>query len=259
MSTILFREIVFGPVHSRRLGVSLGVNLLPDDGKVCSFDCIYCECGYNADKRGKNGLPTREAVYNALDDKLKLMVEKGEKPDVITFAGNGEPTLHPQFEEIIEDTINLRNRYFPEAKVSVLSNACHIGKESVFRALNREDNNILKLDSVFLDTIKLINEPNQPKFSVDKLVDNLKRFNGNLIIQTLFLRGEHKGKRIDNTTDKEVDAWLETVKLINPKQVMIYSIDRETPEKNLVKLSKEELEKIALKIRQAGLNVSVSA
>ena len=183
------------------------------------------------------------------------MVEKGEKPDVITFAGNGEPTLHPQFEEIIEDTINLRNRYFPEAKVSVLSNACHIGKESVFRV----DNNILKLDSVFLDTIKLINEPNQPKFSVDKLVDNLKRFNGNLIIQTLFLRGEHKGKRIDNTTDKEVDAWLETVKLINPKQVMIYSIDRETPEKNLVKLSKEELEKIALKIRQAGLNVSVSA
>ena len=140
MSTILFREIVFGPVHSRRLGVSLGVNLLPDDGKVCSFDCIYCECGYNADKRGKNGLPTREAVYNALDDKLKLMVEKGEKPDVITFAGNGEPTLHPQFEEIIEDTINLRNRYFPEAKVSVLSNACHIGKESVFRALNRVDN-----------------------------------------------------------------------------------------------------------------------
>ena len=254
MSTILFREIVFGPVHSRRLGVSLGVNLLPDDGKVCSFDCIYCECGYNADKRGKNGLPTREAVYNALDDKLKLMVEKGEKPDVITFAGNGEPTLHPQFEEIIEDTINLRNRYFPEAKVSVLSNACHIGKESVFRALNRVGNN-----SVFLDTIKLINEPNQPKFSVDKLVDNLKRFNGNLIIQTLFLRGEHKGKRIDNTTDKEVDAWLETVKLINPKQVMIYSIDRETPEKNLVKLSKEELEKIALKIRQAGLNVSVSA
>ena len=171
MSTILFREIVFGPVHSRRLGVSLGVNLLPDDGKVCSFDCIYCECGYNADKRGKNGLPTREAVYNALDDKLKLMVEKGEKPDVITFAGNGEPTLHPQFEEMIEDTINLRNRYFPEAKVSVLSNACHIGKESVFRALNRVDNNILKLDSVFLDTIKLINEPNQPKFSVDKLVD----------------------------------------------------------------------------------------
>ena len=259
MSTILFRKIVFGPVHSRRLGVSLGVNLLPDDGKVCSFDCIYCECGYNADKQGKNGLPTREAVYNALDDKLKLMVEKGEKPDVITFAGNGEPTLHPQFEEIIEDTINLRNRYFPEAKVSVLSNACHIGKESVFRALNRVDNNILKLDSVFLDTIKLINEPNQPKFSVDKLVDNLKRFNGNLIIQTLFLRGEHKGKRIDNTTDKEVDAWLETVKLINPKQVMIYSIDRETPEKNLVKLSKEELEKIALKIRQADLNVSVSA
>ena len=115
------------------------------------------------------------------------------------------------------------------------------------------------MDSVFLDTIKLINEPNQPKFSVDKLVDNLKRFNGNLIIQTLFLRGEHKGKRIDNTTDKEVDAWLETVKFIDPKQVMIYSIDRETPEKNLVKLSKEELEKIALKIRQAGLNVSVSA
>ncbi len=259
MSTILFGEIVFGPIHSRRLGVSLGINLLPDDGKVCSFDCIYCECGYNADKRSKKGLPTREAVYDALKARLKFMLEKGEKPDVITFAGNGEPTLHPQFEDIIEDTINLRDQYFPEAKVSVLSNANHIGKESVFRALNKVDNNILKLDSVFIETIEAINEPNQPDFSVDKLVDNLKSFNGNLIIQTLFLRGEHKGKKVDNTTDEEINAWLNAIKYINPKQVMIYSIDRETPEKNLEKLSKKELEKIAEKVRQAGLDVLVSA
>lgn len=259
MSTILFREIVFGPVHSRRLGVSLGINLLPDDGKVCSFDCIYCECGYNADKRSKKGLPTRKAVYDALKDRLESMIEKGEKPDVITFAGNGEPTLHPQFEEIIEDTIDLRDQYFPQAKVSVLSNASHIEKDSVFRALNKVDNNILKLDSVFTETVRVLNEPNQPDFSVDKLVDNLKHFKGNLIIQTLFLRGEHQGKKIDNTTEKEINSWLETVKAINPKQVMIYSIDRETPEKNLEKLSREELEHIAEKIRQAGLDVSVSA
>lgn len=259
MSTILFDEIVFGPVHSRRLGVSLGINLLPDDGKVCSFDCIYCECGYNADKRSKKSLPDRKHVYEALDLKLKSMSEKGEKPDSITFAGNGEPTLHPEFEGIIEDTISLRDKYFPEAKITVLSNASRIEKESVFRALNKIDNNVLKLDSVFSDTVRVINEPNQPGFSVDRLIDDLKRFEGNLIIQTLFLRGEHKGRKVDNTTDKEIDAWLEVVKSIHPKQVMIYSIDRETPEKNLEKLSKEELEKIALKLRRVGLDVQVSA
>ena len=259
MSTILFDEIVFGPVHSRRLGVSLGINLLPDDGKVCSFDCIYCECGYNADKRSKKSLPDRKHVYEALDLKLKSMSEKGEKPDSITFAGNGEPTLHPEFEDIIEDTISLRDKYFPEAKITVLSNASRIEKESVFRALNKIDNNVLKLDSVFSDTVRAINEPNQPGFSVDRLIDDLKRFEGNLIIQTLFLRGEHKGRKVDNTTDKEIDAWLEVVKSIHPKQVMIYSIDRETPEKNLEKLSKEELEKIALKLRRVGLDVQVSA
>ena len=259
MSTILFDKIVFGPIHSRRLGVSLGMNLLPTDGKLCSFNCIYCECGLNENHRTHSKLPTRTEVREALEQKLSSMKAEGIAPDVITFAGNGEPTIHPEFGGIIDDTVAIRDRFFPDAKIAVLSNSTMLQKEEVFQALNKIEDNILKLDSVFLDTIKLINEPNQQEFSVDKLVDNLKRFNGNLIIQTLFLRGEHKGKRIDNTTDKEVNAWLETIKSINPKQVMIYSIDRETPEKNLEKLSKEELEKIALKIRQAGLNVSVSA
>ena len=187
------------------------------------------------------------------------MKEKNEIPDVITFAGNGEPTLHPQFGEIIDDTIKLRNIYFPQAKVSVLSNATYLNSPAVVEALNKVDNNILKLDSAFDDTVRILNVPNNPDFSVEKLIGQLNLFQGNLVIQTMFLRGEHKGQIVDNTTEKEIRAWLEALKRIKPRQVMIYTIDRETPEKELRKVTKEELNFIAEKVKKIGFDVSVSA
>lgn len=258
MSTILFDEIVFGPVHSRRLGVSLGMNLLPVDGKVCSFDCIYCECGYNVDHRAHKGLPTREEVYEALEKRLAAMHEKGERLDVITFAGNGEPTLHPQFAAIIDDTMALRNIYYPDAKVSVLSNATRIDRPDVFDALNKVDNNILKLDSCFDETVRLIDVPASASFSVEKLIEELCRFKGNLIVQTLFLQGEHNGKIIDNTTEKELLPWLEALRRIAPQEVMIYTIDRETPEKALRKAAPEKLDEIARRVEAMGIKAQVS-
>ncbi len=258
MQTILFHDIIFGPIKSRRLGISLGINLLPTDGKICSFDCIYCECGYNAQGKG-GGINKREDIKTALEHKLQEMKEKGETPDVLTFAGNGEPTLHPDFEVIIDDTIELRDRYFPNAKVSVLSNATRISKESVFNALNKVDNNILKLDSAYTETIRLINNPNVRDYTAEQLIRNLQRFDGNLIIQTMFLRGQHNGQAVDNTTEREISAWLEAIKQIRPKQIMIYTIDRQTPEKALEKIPVDEMNAIADRVRALGFDVSVSA
>lgn len=258
MSTILFHEIVFGPIHSRRLGSSLGMNLLPYDGKLCSFDCIYCECGYNENFRTKTKLPTRENVKAALEDKLLQLQKENTPIDVITFAGNGEPTLHPQFAEIIDDTIELRNKYYPDAKISVLSNAMHAGKEKVFNALKKVDNNILKLDSAIIDTVRLIDRPNSPEYSIEKQIALFKRFDGDFIMQTMFVRGSHNGKIVDNTTEEEVSAWLEAVRDTNPREVMIYTIDRETPEKNLEKVSVEDLKRIGERVKDLGIKVNVA-
>lgn len=258
MSTILFDKIIFGPIHSRRLGVSLGINLLPTDGKVCSFNCIYCECGYNEEHRTKSKLPTRAAVNEALLKKLTAMKEEGVAPDVITFAGNGEPTLHPAFAEIIDDTIAARNQFFPNAKIAVLSNATQIASSKVFNALNKVDDNILKLDSVLDSRIQQIDAPNMPSFTFDKLCEGLQRFKGNVIIQTMFLKGEHLNKSVNNMSEEEITGWLEALKKISPKQVMIYTIDRETPAKHLQKATKEELDTIASRARLLGFDVSVS-
>ncbi|RHJ94059.1 radical SAM protein [Parabacteroides bouchesdurhonensis] len=259
MSTILFDKIVFGPVHSRRLGVSLGMNLLPTDGKLCSFNCIYCECGLNEERRTHSKLPSRIEVKEALEKKLESMKAEGVAPDVITFAGNGEPTMHPEFAGIIDDTIATRNKFFPKAKIAVLSNSTMLHKEEVFRALNKVEDNILKLDSVLDSRIQQLNVPNSPSFTFDKLLQQLCRFKGNLIIQTMFLRGEINGVNIDNTTEAEINGWIEALKQICPKQVMIYTIDRETPVKALKKVSKDDLEIIADKARKAGFDVTVSA
>ena len=259
MSTILFDKIVFGPIHSRRLGVSLGMNLLPVDGKLCSFDCIYCECGLNGERRTHTKLPVREEVKAALEEKLSAMQAEGITPDVITFAGNGEPTMHPEFEGIIEDTIAIRDHFFPNAKIAVLSNSTMLHKEGVFRALNKIEDNILKLDSVLDSRIRQLNVPNSPSFTFDRLLEQLCRFKGNLIIQTMFLQGELNGEPVDNTTEVEINGWLEALKKIKPKQVMIYTIDRETPVKNLKKVTKEELEAIADRARREGFDVTVSA
>ncbi len=255
--TSLYDNIIFGPVRSRRLGLSLGVNLLPVESKLCNFDCIYCECGWNEDHVGRRRFNSREDVRGMLRDTLQAMVAKGELPDVITFAGNGEPTMHPDFEPIIEDTIALRDQICPQAKVSVLSNATQIHREDVRRALLRVDNNILKLDSAFDSTVQLINKP-QGSYSVARTVELMKLFEGKMILQTMFLRGEYLSKRVDNTTAEEVDAWLDIVAQIKPRQVMIYSLDRDTPCQTLEKVGREELLQIAAKLQARGFNCSVA-
>lgn len=259
MGTFLFDKIVFGPVKSRRLGVSLGINLLPTGCKICNFNCIYCECGWNdTDEMKKHKLPSRYDVYQSLDNKLEEMRSKGEIPDVITFAGNGEPTMHPDFADIIQDTINLRNTYFPKTRISVLSNSTLLHKPKVVEALNKVDQNILKLDSGIADTIQLLNQP-QIRVDVSKLIEQFKLFNGNLIIQTLFTRGEYKGKWVDNTTEPELIAWEKAIDLIRPKQVMIYTIERHTPLTGMQKISVHELNTIAGRIQHLGIDVKISA
>ncbi len=255
--TIIYPSPIFGPVHSRRLGVSLGINLMPGDGKICSFDCIYCECGFNKDFKPKVARPTREEVRQALEAKLKDMQQNGPAPDVLTFAGNGEPTLHPDFAGIISDTLQLRDHYFPKAKVSVLSNSTMIHKPEVFEALRRIDNNILKLDTVDEAYIQALDQPAKG-YDVQRIIQHMKAFEGRCIIQTMFLKGSYNGKDMDNTSDSYVLPWLETVKEIAPHQVMIYTIDRETPTQGLQKATHEELDRIAAMVEAAGISCSVS-
>jgi wyosine [tRNA(Phe)-imidazoG37] synthetase (radical SAM superfamily) len=259
MATFLFDDIIFGPVRSRRLGVSLGINLLPTKQKICNFNCIYCECGWTCNE-GKDlrRLPTRVEVHEMLLQKLESMKKEGEAPDVITYAGNGEPTLHTEFPGIIDDSIKLRNMYFPEARIAVLSNATTIDKPQIKAALLKVDMNILKLDSVFGPTIQL---HNQPKLRVDvsRLIDDLVSFNGRLIIQTLFLRGSFNGSEIDNTTPEEINAWLRAIEKIRPSEVMIYTIHRDTPEGSMLKkVPVKELDEIAARVEKMGIRTQVS-
>ena len=258
MQTVLFTSTIFGPIHSRRLGTSLGINLMPNDGKVCSFDCLYCEAGFNAQGTGTTGLPQRAEVAQSLENKLRAMSEAGEQLDVITFSGNGEPTMHPEFAGIIDDTIAIRDKYYPEAKVSVLSNATRINRPEVVQALKLVDNNILKLDSAINATARLIDRPVDKQYSVEEIARMMKQFDGHCIVQTMMLRGEHDGHAIDNTTDEEIDALIKLVKEVDPQEIMIYSIDRKTPAECLQKVPKEELEKIAGRFRAAGIKVQVA-
>lgn len=259
MSTIIYPSPIFGPVRSRRLGVSLGINLMPADGKICTFDCIYCECGFNKDYQPHLPRPTREEIFTALEAKLKEMKNEGLAPDVLTFAGNGEPTAHPAFPEIIEDTLRLRNQYFPLAKVSVLSNATRLHLPKVREALMRIDNNIQKLDTVSADYIKKVDRPTSAHYNVEEVIENLKAFHGHVIIQTMFLKGETKdGEDIDNTGEAFVAPWLETLKGIAPREVMIYTIDRETPLHSLQKVSHEELDAIRDRVISIGIPCTAS-
>lgn len=257
MSTVIYPSPIFGPIHSRRLGLSLGINLLPADGKVCSFNCIYCECGLNGAHRPSRPMPTREHVAEALQQRLERMQQEGRIPDVLTFAGNGEPTCHPCFPEIIDDTILLRNEYCPQAKVSVLSNSTFIHRPAVHDALMRVDNNILKLDTVSADYIRRVDNP-QGSYDVDMVIERLKAFNGHVIIQTMFMQGEADGESVDNTGSEYVLPWLDALQKIQPQQVMIYTIDRETPTPGLLKASPAKLDSIATQVRQRGIACSVS-
>ncbi len=253
MSTVIYPSPIFGPIHSRRLGLSLGINLLPPDGKVCSFNCIYCECGFNEDHRPTLPMPTREAVAAGLEQQLQKMVAEGQLPDVLTFAGNGEPTCHPHFAEIIDDTLTLRDKYCPQAKVSVLSNSTMILRPQIHDALMRVDNNILKLDTVDPLYINKVDRPNG-QYDVQRIIDGMKAFHGHVIIQTMFMRGTD----VDNTGEEYVAPWLEAVKAIQPQQVMVYTIDRETPAHGLQKASREQLDAIRDRVIAAGIPCSAS-
>lgn len=253
--TILFHSTIFGPIHSRRLGVSLGINLMPADGKICSFDCLYCEAGYNAQGHGEAGLPPADKVAADLEAKLSAMRAAGDPLDVITFSGNGEPTLHPDFPEIVSMVISLRDKYYPDAKISVLSNSTRIFNLQVAEALRLVDNNILKLDSAIEDTMRLIDRPASPEFTVQRVVEALRQFEGQAIIQTMLLRGEHNGVPVDNTTPEEINALIAAYRDIRPREVMLYSLDRSTPEERLVKVERPELERIAALVAEAGVPV----
>lgn len=259
MATFLFDKIIFGPVKSRRLGVSLGVNLLPEAKKVCNFNCIYCECGWSQPVEKQGGyLPLREEVAEHLGSRLQEMKVRGEQPDVITFAGNGEPTLHPDFSEIIDDCIHLRNQFFPGAKIAVLSNATTITNPAIKDALMKVDMNILKLDSVFDETVKIHNQPRMG-LHMEELIGNLCKFEGKLIIQTLFLRGKLGNRNIDNTTSTELNGWLQALERIRPSSVMIYTISRDTPVGGfLKKVPPEELNHIASMVEKLGIPAQVS-
>lgn len=254
---MLFGEIAYGPIHSRRLGVSLGMEIMPLEHKLCTFDCVYCECGWN-EKVDHPQLPTRDEVRAALETKLREILPE-TTPDVITFSGNGEPTLHPDFLGIIEDTCALRDRYCPAAKVSVLSNSTQLGRQDVQQALRLCDNRILKLDAGTDEMMRRIDQPVNSDLTVERIVEWLAVFQGDFTLQTCFLRGSHNGLVIDNTTPEELDAWYFAVEKLRPKQIMIYVIDRKTPEEHLEKISREEMERIAAPLIEKGFEVIISA
>lgn len=259
MSTVLYPTPIFGPIHSRRLGISLGINLMPADGKVCSFDCIYCECGYNRDFKPHSRRPTRQEVKDALRTKLEEMHADGVHPDVLTFAGNGEPTGHPDFLDIITDTIALRDALCPEANVSVLTNSTFAMRPDVHKALMMVDNNIMKLDTISPEYISLVDRPVGKKYDVKEIIDIIRSFNGHAIVQTMFMKGQtDDGVDVDNTGDDYVMPWLEAVKHAAPSEVMIYTIDRETPDQRLLKATHEDLDRIKAMVIAAGIDCTAS-
>jgi len=257
MSTVIYDSPVFGPVHSRRLGISLGINLLPKGGKVCSFDCIYCECGLNSERRTKNPLPTADEVVDGLKEKLHALRQEGLVPDVLTFAGNGEPTLHPQFPEIVDRVREVRDKECPSAKMSILSNATQIRRPEIREALMHFDNNILKLDTVSPTYINNVDRP-QGHYDVEEQIRCLALFGGKCIIQTMLMRGTYEGQDLDNTTDAYIVPYLDALRRIKPRSVMLYTLDRETPVSGLGKAPREAMESIAERIRSLGIEVSVS-
>lgn len=255
MPGILYDSIVYGPVNSRRFGISLGINVLPENSKVCSFDCIYCEVGWNSDFPNGNSqeqFHSRYDIYQSLKERLIDLKERHMIPDNITFSGNGEPTMHPEFSNIVEDIKNIRDQYVPDTKITVLSNSTTLTDKSVFETLMNIENNIMKLDAGSNYLFRLINQP-VDNIHIEDIVENLKKFNGNLSIQSMFLRGKHHGQHIDNTREEEVKKWLAHIKAINPKRVLLYSIDRATPNHTIEKVQYDDLEQIADPVRHLGI------
>ncbi len=247
---MLREETVFGPIHSRRLGNSLGINLLPTRGKICNFDCIYCECGWNADGRDDTVLPTAAQVRSALEDKLSGLMLEGTRIDSITFSGDGEPTLNPEFPRIIDDTIRLRDAFCPEARVSVLSNATRVHMDEIFEALRKVDNPIMKIDAPTDSLAALINRP-APGYNVARVVEALKRFEGDFVLQTMFLRAPD----FDSGSPEVLFPWMEIVRTLRPRLVQVYTIDRPTPMQGLQKYSVEEMRSLVAPLLEEGFDI----
>ncbi len=245
-------ELVFGPIHSRRLGSSLGINLLPTRGKLCNFDCIYCECGWNKDGKGDRRLPSADELRVALDAKLKECAASGIQIDSITFSGDGEPTLNPDFAKIIDITLELRNRYFPNAKVSVLSNATRIFRMDVFEALTKVDNPILKIDAPTDALAAKINQP-QGEYHVEDIVQNLMKFEGNFVLQTMFL----KSPDFDSSSHEVLDGWMNIVRRLRPREIMVYTLDREAPAANLEKFSETFMKELVKSLQEEGFVIQI--
>ena len=245
-------EIVFGPIFSRRLGSSLGINLLPEKGKICNFDCIYCECGWNKDGRGDTKLPTAAELEAALEAKLASCREAGTPIDSITFSGDGEPTLNPDFPEIIGITLRLRDTYYPAAKVSVLTNATMLHKDAVVEALKKVDNPILKLDAATDELVGKINQP-QGHYSVREVVENMKKFDGNFVMQTMFLRAPG----FDSSAPEQLNAWMNIVRELRPREVMVYTIDRQTPATGLEKFTEEQMRSLVKPLLDEGFTIQI--
>ncbi|HBH09837.1 MAG TPA: radical SAM protein [Rikenellaceae bacterium] len=245
-------ELVFGPIHSRRLGSSLGINLLPTKGKLCNFDCIYCECGWNKDGRGDRRLPSAAELHETLEAKLKECHEAGTPIDSITFSGDGEPTLNPDFPEIIDITIALRDKYFQKAKVSVLSNATRIFRDDVFEALKKVDNPILKIDAPTDALAGRINQP-QGEYHVEEIVSDLMRFGGNFVLQTMFL----KSRSFDSSSPEVLEGWMNIVRKLKPREVMVYTLDREAPAEGLEKFSADEMRELVKPLIDEGFAVQI--
>ena len=243
---------VFGPIHSRRLGSSLGINLLPERGKLCNFDCIYCECGWNADGRVAERLPSAEELRLALKEKLAACRAEGTPIDSITFSGDGEPTLHPEFPAIVDITLALRDEYYPAAKVSVLSNATRLSDPAVLAALKRVDNPILKIDAGSLDRIRTVNRPSFA-YDLGAVVEQLRGFDGDFILQTMFLRCP----AFDSTDPENVALWRGIVRELRPREVMVYTVDRETPLKGIAKVSAEEMAEIVRPLVEEGFSIQI--
>lgn len=249
---MLREETVFGPIRSRRLGNSLGINLLPVNGKVCNFDCVYCECGWNRDGRDDTLLPSPEKVHTALEEKLKALRREDSPVDSITFSGDGEPTLNPGFPEIIDDVLSLRDTYYPEATVSVLSNATRVHIPEIFAALCKVDNPIMKIDAPTDELAALINHP-APGYEVQKVVEALKKFNGNFILQTMFLRSPV----FDSSAPEVLCGWMDIVRFLRPRQIMVYTIDRPTPDESLIKFTEGEMKNMVAPLLAEGFNIQI--
>ena len=247
-----FDDIVFGPIFSRRLGSSLGVNILPSKGKLCNFDCIYCECGWNKDGISDKMFPRLAQVEAALEVKMSKAAAEGVPVDSITFSGNGEPTMNPDFPQIIDAVLRLRGKYFPNAKVSVLSNATLIGRKSVAEALMKVDNPILKIDAASDEAVRKINKP-VGHYCLDEVVENMKAFNGNFVLQTMFLKSDE----VDTTAPDLLKKWMEIVRVLRPREIMVYTIDRETPDKTLGKYTVEEMTAFVQPLIDEGFKIQV--